>query len=197
MTSDVRRPSGRHCPSPIPLMRRIYGLGSVFGKTLRDSRRATLLVGGLLGLILIGVSRAIVVRVLDRRVAPADREPRRGGAADPPGTGRAAGQRRDAGRLPLVQVRRVLPARRQPVVDPRPVGDARRRSPTRKPGVRRRDAADAPADRPPEAVRAHRRRRDRLRPDLLSHRRRGLVRDAARRRDPASRPRPATRSGSA
>src|SRR5690242_20669144 len=44
----------------IPLGRRIYGYGSVFGKTLRDSRRAILLVGVLVGLILIGVSQAIV-----------------------------------------------------------------------------------------------------------------------------------------
>ena len=44
---------------PIPLGRRIYGLGSVFGKTLRDSRRAVLVVGVLVGLLLIGVSQAI------------------------------------------------------------------------------------------------------------------------------------------
>ena len=40
--------------------RRLYGFGSIFGKTLRDSRRAILLVGGVLALILIGVSQAIV-----------------------------------------------------------------------------------------------------------------------------------------
>jgi ABC-2 type transport system permease protein len=45
---------------PIPLGRRIYGFGSIFGKTLRDSRRAILLVGVLVGLLLIGVSLAIV-----------------------------------------------------------------------------------------------------------------------------------------
>src|SRR3954451_17999172 len=44
---------------PIPIGRRIYGFGSVFGKTLRDSRRAVLLVGVLVGLLLIGVSQAI------------------------------------------------------------------------------------------------------------------------------------------
>ena len=48
---------GPHRPS---LARRIYGLGSVFGKTLRDSRRALLLVGGILAIILIAVSQAIV-----------------------------------------------------------------------------------------------------------------------------------------
>jgi ABC-2 type transport system permease protein len=45
---------------PIPLSRRIYGYGSVFGKTLRDSRRAVLLVGALVGLLLILVAQAIV-----------------------------------------------------------------------------------------------------------------------------------------
>ena len=45
---------------PIPLGRRIYGFGSIFGKTLRDSRRAVLLVGVLVGLLLIVVAQAIV-----------------------------------------------------------------------------------------------------------------------------------------
>jgi ABC-2 type transport system permease protein len=44
---------------PIPIARRIYGFGSVFGKTLRDSRRAILLVGVLVGVLLIGVGQAI------------------------------------------------------------------------------------------------------------------------------------------
>ena len=43
-------------PSPA---RRIYGLGSVFGKTLRDSRRATIAVALVLGLLLLGVTRAV------------------------------------------------------------------------------------------------------------------------------------------
>lgn len=47
-------------PTPVPLLRRIYGLGSVFGKTLRDSRRATIVVGAVLALILVGVGKAIV-----------------------------------------------------------------------------------------------------------------------------------------
>jgi ABC-2 type transport system permease protein len=59
MTSDVKQPAAAPYPG-IPLGRRIYGFGSVFAKTLRDSRRAILLVGVLVGLILIGVSRAIV-----------------------------------------------------------------------------------------------------------------------------------------
>ena len=47
-------------PGGPSLARRIYGLGSVFGKTLRDSRRALLLVGGILAIILVAVSQAIV-----------------------------------------------------------------------------------------------------------------------------------------
>jgi ABC-2 type transport system permease protein len=41
------------------LWSRIYGLGSVFAKTIRDSRRATLITAGVLALVFIGVSRAI------------------------------------------------------------------------------------------------------------------------------------------
>jgi ABC-2 type transport system permease protein len=39
---------------------RLVGLGSVFGKTIRDARRATLIVGGLTGLLILVVSKAIV-----------------------------------------------------------------------------------------------------------------------------------------
>jgi ABC-2 type transport system permease protein len=38
---------------------RVYGFGSVFAKTIRDSRRATLITAGILGLVFLGVSRAI------------------------------------------------------------------------------------------------------------------------------------------
>jgi ABC-2 type transport system permease protein len=51
---------GSAAPRPASVGRRIYGFGSVFGKTLRDSRRAILLVGGVLALLLIGVSQAII-----------------------------------------------------------------------------------------------------------------------------------------
>jgi len=60
MTSDVQRRPAAVATSSVPLARRIYGLGSVFGKTLRDSRRATIVVGVVLGLVLVGVSKAIV-----------------------------------------------------------------------------------------------------------------------------------------
>lgn len=62
MTSEVGRRPSPAAPtiSGVSLISRIYGFGSVFGKTLRDSRRAVLLVGVLLGVTLIGVSNAIV-----------------------------------------------------------------------------------------------------------------------------------------
>ncbi|HET7728206.1 MAG TPA: hypothetical protein VFK54_12865 [Candidatus Limnocylindrales bacterium] len=47
-------------PPTIPLLSRLYGFGSVFGKTLRDSRRAAIAVGLGMGLTLIAVSQAIV-----------------------------------------------------------------------------------------------------------------------------------------
>ena len=59
MTSTTGRPA-EAAVSPIPLMQRIYGFGSVFAKTLRDSRRATIIVGGVLGLMLIGIGAAII-----------------------------------------------------------------------------------------------------------------------------------------
>jgi ABC-2 type transport system permease protein len=43
----------------IPLRRRLFGLGSIFGKTLRDSRRAILIVGGFLAMLIL-VSGAFV-----------------------------------------------------------------------------------------------------------------------------------------
>lgn len=39
---------------------RVFGLGSVFAKTLRDSRRATLIVGGAIGLLTIVVAAGII-----------------------------------------------------------------------------------------------------------------------------------------
>jgi ABC-2 type transport system permease protein len=43
----------------IPLRRRLLGLGSIFGKTLRDSRRAILIVGGFVSLLIV-ISGAFV-----------------------------------------------------------------------------------------------------------------------------------------
>jgi ABC-2 type transport system permease protein len=60
MTSDASRHVMAGDPTRTSLFRRVYGFGSIFAKTIRDSRRATLAVGLVLGLMLIGVSKAIV-----------------------------------------------------------------------------------------------------------------------------------------
>jgi polyether ionophore transport system permease protein len=60
MTSRVGRHPAASVPSAASLPSRIYGFGSIFGKTLRDSRRATIVTGVVLGLLLIGVGKAIV-----------------------------------------------------------------------------------------------------------------------------------------
>ena len=46
-------------PARSSALSRIYGFGSVFAKTIRDSRRATILMGVVLGLALLGVGKAI------------------------------------------------------------------------------------------------------------------------------------------
>ncbi len=56
MTAEARPMTA---PVPVPLTQRLLGLGSIFGKTLRDSRRAVLIVGGFLS-VLILVSGAFV-----------------------------------------------------------------------------------------------------------------------------------------
>ncbi|HEV8281353.1 MAG TPA: ABC transporter permease subunit, partial [Candidatus Limnocylindrales bacterium] len=60
MTSDASRHVMAGDLTRTSLFRRVYGFGSIFAKTIRDSRRATLAVGLVLGLLLIGVSKAIV-----------------------------------------------------------------------------------------------------------------------------------------
>ena len=60
MTTEVQSRTSAPAFGPIPLSKRLTGYGSVFGKTIRDSRRATIAVGVGLGLVLIGVSAAIV-----------------------------------------------------------------------------------------------------------------------------------------
>ena len=44
---------------PIPLHRRIYGFGSIFGKTIRDSRLAFIIAAGLLGGLVLYMGAAI------------------------------------------------------------------------------------------------------------------------------------------
>jgi ABC-2 type transport system permease protein len=51
---------GHSATSTVGGWSRIYGLGSIFAKTVRDSRRATLITAGVLALVFIGVSAAIV-----------------------------------------------------------------------------------------------------------------------------------------
>ena len=59
MTASAQAPiAGTLTPAP-SLWRRIYGYGSIFGKTLRDSRRAIILAAALLFGILLGVTGAI------------------------------------------------------------------------------------------------------------------------------------------
>src|SRR5262249_53640769 len=62
MTSEVERRPAPIAPAITgPSLRsRIYGFGSVYGKTMRDSRRAVLAISIVLGLLLIGVSYSIV-----------------------------------------------------------------------------------------------------------------------------------------
>jgi hypothetical protein len=42
MTTDIRRPPAIAPAAPISLRSRLFGLGSIFGKAIRDSRRAFL-----------------------------------------------------------------------------------------------------------------------------------------------------------
>jgi len=49
----------RSTPTTVSLWSRLYGFGSIFAKTVRDSRRATIITAGVLALVFIGVSRAI------------------------------------------------------------------------------------------------------------------------------------------
>ncbi len=62
MTTDVSRLPAIAPVTPIPRHSRLFGLGSVFGKAIRDSRRAFLIevafLGGLLFMVLAGVANA-------------------------------------------------------------------------------------------------------------------------------------------
>jgi ABC-2 type transport system permease protein len=53
MNVDAARPPAAAPVPMVPFRRRLGGIGSVYGKTLRDSRTGALLVGGLLGLLLL------------------------------------------------------------------------------------------------------------------------------------------------
>ena len=62
MTSEVERRPAPVAPAITgpSLLSRVYGFGSIYGKTMRDSRRAVLVIAIMLGLLLVGVSFAIV-----------------------------------------------------------------------------------------------------------------------------------------
>ena len=49
MTTDAGLPTRVAAFPPIPLRRRLYGFGSIYGKTIRDSRLAFIIAAGLLG----------------------------------------------------------------------------------------------------------------------------------------------------
>jgi len=49
MAVDAGRPPAAATFPPIPLHRRLYGFGSIYGKTIRDSRLAFIIAAGLLG----------------------------------------------------------------------------------------------------------------------------------------------------
>ncbi|MFI5199191.1 MAG: hypothetical protein ACHQXL_02330, partial [Candidatus Limnocylindrales bacterium] len=57
MTAEARG-AAFHQPS-MPLRRRLYGFGSIYGKTIRDSRLAFLIAAGLLGGIALVIPAAI------------------------------------------------------------------------------------------------------------------------------------------
>ena len=166
----------------------IYGFGSIFAKTVRDSRRATIVAAGVLALVFIGVSRAITAEFDTPQSRDRAREPRQRRAADPAGHGRQGRQRRDAGRLPPVQVRRLLPARR------RACGRSSRcraRSP-----ARRSAAASSSCRRPADRADASRSRSCRATSSMLGAGRARRVRLDRHRRQRVRGRCPATRSAS-
>ena len=193
-----RAPAATATDSGPRLIRRIYGLGSVFGKTLRDSRRATIVVAVVLGADPHRRSAsAIVAEFATRRVARGAR--RTSSTPCRRSSQGLAGQPVNVetlGGYLQYKYGDVLPARGQPLVDPRAVGHARRRGAPRQPRVPRCDRADhAAAHRAREAVRATSSRWPS--PWLVifvgDRDRRQRVRGPAGRRDLASSRRPATR----
>ena len=155
MTSEVGRRPAPVAPTITgpSLFSRIYGFGSIYGKTMRDSRRAVIAISLVMGLGLVAVSFAIVQEFN----TPESRQQLVAVVAAVPailaGLAGKAVNVGDAGRVPPVQVRLVLPDHRQPLGDPRAVGDARRGGASRQPRVRRRERDDTPPHRAREALR--------------------------------------------
>ena len=142
---------------PIPLRKRLYGFGSIYGKTVRDSRLVVHHRGRHARRAGARHGRGHRHRVPDargpargqqarQRHAGVDGQPVRQRDAD----GRQA---RDAGRLRHLEVRRHVQPGHRVLVDPRPVRHARRRGRPRQPRHRRDLAVRQAPDRAREAGR--------------------------------------------
>jgi ABC-2 type transport system permease protein len=59
MTAELGRPPLAAGRRPVPLLSRIYGFGSVYAKTLRDSRLAFIIVAGLVGGVMLAAGAAV------------------------------------------------------------------------------------------------------------------------------------------
>ena len=137
----LSRPSG---------MSRVYGLGSVFAKSLRDSTRATLIAG-------IGIALIVLATIVQFQSEFSTPEARRqagralgAAAAHHPGPPRGAYQRPHAGGLPVLADPQLRAAHARRLVHRRPVGDDRQRGASRQPGCPRVDAHLARPDRGPQ-----------------------------------------------
>jgi ABC-2 type transport system permease protein len=59
MTAELGQPPLAAGRRPVPLLSRIYGFGSVYAKTLRDSRLAFIIVAGLVGGVMLAAGAAV------------------------------------------------------------------------------------------------------------------------------------------
>ena len=98
MSTAARRPRRATVALPAPgLLGRLFGLGSIFGKTFRDSRRAALIVGVVTALILVVTAASARGRVRHRRRSGSRSRPSCGSLpADLPGHARRDDRNRDA-----------------------------------------------------------------------------------------------------
>ena len=160
--SPGRRPAGPAGP-PTSAFSRIYGLGSVYAKTLRDSRLAVIIVGGLIGGFLLssgvafGEAYATVESRLELKALVAALPPAMAGVYGNPFPTAIE----TLGGSIAWKTGGVARADGRAVVRPRAVRDARQRGPPRQHRVRRHDAARHAPDRPREACRASHRDGDR------------------------------------
>ena len=69
MTASAGTPSRAAAIPAIPLHRRLYGFGSIYGKTIRDSRLAFIVAAGLLGGMALVMGAAVSTRLPDARGA--------------------------------------------------------------------------------------------------------------------------------